>query len=226
MAYHGSGKKTSIPGFFVALYFLICMVLLYIEKHASKNIIERKFKLYTVGIALTVLEAPLIWLFIWKYLIKPYAQSIIYTSSEMETFQFISLVALPIIFIIFNVVLIEIINIFFDKEKPVKRYLKILNKHSFTYHKKHNRTKTSYYLDITSWISDEPFTREVSAKEYGIYNKNQIILVKTYSGLLGLRHYDFDSIVKIPNKKYPSNIKFPITEDELNRIMSEDKTMQ
>ena len=120
MAYHGSGKKTSIPGFFVALYFLICMVLLYIEKHASKNIIERKFKLYSVGIALTVLEAPLIWLFIWKYLIKTYAQSIIYTSSEMETFQFISMVALPIIFIIFNVVLIEIINIFFDKN--VLRY--------------------------------------------------------------------------------------------------------
>mgnify|MGYP003398561403 FL=1 len=121
-----------------------------------------------------------------------------------------------------NVYLIDTLNETLDTSKPVKKYVAVTKK----YYKVMSRSKdnprtNSYYIELTSWLSNNKFTLHISHKEYEATAINDVYEAITKSGFFGFGYYN--SIHKIDKSILPDGTKFPIDECQAQKLIEEKK---
>ena len=157
-----------------------------------------------------------------------------YYSNEMD-FNFLNAYLILIEVTVFSIIitqtlncgLIYLMNKTFDNSKPIKRYLKVTNKtfHQSYSSKSKNETIT-YYLRLTSWVSDDTYLEKVSKNTYEYFSKNDIVEAVTKSGYYNMPYYvslNLDS--KVDPYLFPPDTKFPLTEDEAKKIIEDRRKL-
>lgn len=122
--------------------------------------------------------------------------------------------------LLFNTALLEKLNISLDKSKVIKRFVKITLKDKYT-SRKHKTEHYSIYFQ--SWKNSFLFSDlKLKANEDTFYklDSKKIICLPTKKGFFGFDYLvNQRSIYTVDKELFPADTKFPLTEEEANKIM-------
>ena len=122
--------------------------------------------------------------------------------------------------LLFNSALLGKLNISLDRSKVIKRFVKITLKDKF-YSQKNKRER--YYIYFQSWKNSFLFSDlKLNANEETFYklDSKKIICLPTKKGFFGFDYLvNQRSIYTVDKELFPADTKFPLTEEEANKIM-------
>ena len=189
---------------------------------SAKAIGQISNNLFIMLISFSIIE-----LLFFTYLVltikKEYIWSLISEISDLPQkliFIFLFMACGLYLFISINFGLIHFFNQKLDKSQLIKRYLIINNKRSYTTQKKKGGPATYHFeISISSWVNEGSFKIEVAENTYNYLNIKDIITATTKSGFFGIAYFkSLDLKNKVDPKIFPENTKFPITEEELEKL--------
>ncbi len=217
----GNGKKTSPLVFFILPYMLVLIFSLIIETTIGSNIIEGGGRIFSKAFLYSLFELPIVF-FLWKIFIEKVADEAL-DEGEKIFAAIATFTLIPAIFITINMGIIEYYNSRLDRSKPIKRYLLVTQK-TISVHtdSKSHRKSYTYYIHLTSWVSKKTFSKSVSKGEYDSYRAGDVFEVITREGYFGYPYYE--KLYRTSDRSlFPDGIKYPITEEEFQKIREEVK---
>ena len=219
-----SSRKNSPLMVFFLIYMFSIIGCEAIEGSISETLIETNGRIFSISFIIALLEIPLIYFVAWKMVLEKLADMLLEDDSEKLICSIISVIILPFIFTLLNMIMIETLNKSLDISKPVKRYLAITNKSVKShYNSKRHTTSYTYHIDITSWLSHSTFTKKVSSNEYNSYAVYDILETTTKSGFFGFQYYKY--LRKVDKNLFPPNTKFPLDESQANKLIEEKRQL-
>ncbi len=208
--------------FFLITYIILIGFGIATQDSLGENLVDTNGKVLLYGILLTILESPLIYYLIWKMILGKIADSMSYEENDKKSISFFSFIGLPILFTLLNMMAIMNLNQSLDKSKPVKRYLAVTKKYYEVMSKSKDNPRTNrHYINLTSWLSNNKFTVRISHQEYENTAINDVYEANTQSGYFGFSYYK--SLRKIDSSIFPDGTKFPIDEEQAQKLIVEKK---
>ncbi len=216
-----NGKKTSPVVFFILPYVFILIICLITETSIGGTIVNSGGKIFSKAFLYSLIDLPLVFL-LWKLFVEKIADEAL-DEGEKIIAGIATFVLVPFIFITINMGIIEYLNSHWDKSKPIKRYLLITNKRvSVSTSSKSRRKSYTYYIYLTSWVSKGTFSKTVSRGEYDLLKAGDVFEAITREGYFGYQYYE--KLYKTRDRSlFPAGTKFPITEEELQKLREEVK---
>ena len=213
-----AGRQSPTVLVFLVLYIFILTYSYINHSSISASIVTGKGIIFFISLIITVLESAFLYYVVWKKLLKPHANNIIDDETDLSTVCLFSVIFIPLILILTNMLVIEIVNKQFDLSKATKRYLVITDKKTdVSYNSKKHSTTYTHYLTISSWIPNEKFTKRIDEVTSALTGPGDPVMVTTKNGLFGFQYY---TSFKIMNRNpFPKGTKFPLTEDEAKKIL-------
>ena len=204
----------------IIIYIIVIAFSIMTESSVGAKLVDTNGKIFMFGLIMTILEIPLIYYVVWKMILEKIADEISYVENDKNICSFFSFIALPIIFTALNMIIIETLNESMDKSKPIKRYLAVTKKYYEVMSRSKDNPRTNrHYINLTSWLSNNKFTVRISHQEYENTAVNDVYEVITKSGCFGFGYYN--SIHKIDKSIFPDGTKFPIDENQAQKLIVE-----
>ena len=208
--------------FFLIIYIILIGFGIATQNSLGENLVDTNGKIFMFGLIMTILEIPLIYYVIWKMILGKIADSMSYEENDKKSISFFSFIGLPILFTVLNMIIIETLNESMDKSKTVKRYLAVTKKYYEVMSKSKDNPRTNrHYINLTSWLSNNKFTVRISHQEYENTAINDVYEANTKSGCFGFGYYT--SLRKTDRTIFPTDTKFPLTEQEALKLIESTK---
>ena len=213
-----AGRQSPTVLVFLVFYILILAFSYANQSSIGASIVSGKGIIFFISLIITVLESAFLYYVVWKKLLQPHAHKIIDDETDLSAVCLFSVIFIPLILILTNMMVIEFVNKQFDLSKATIRYLVITDKRTdVSYNSKRHTTTYTHYLTITSWIPNEKFTKRIDGVTMALTGPGDPVIVTTKNGLFGFQYYTTFKIMD--RNPFPIGTKFPLTEDEAKKIL-------
>ena len=202
---------------YISLFFFVLSLIFFIYEDNDLDdiyLIPYGGYIFLRALFFTAIEAGIF------YLCRSFIQNKLFKINLSKEDSSIICYASIIGLLLFNTALLEKLNISLDKSKVIKRFVKITLKDKYT-SRKHKTEHYSIYFQ--SWKNSFLFSDlKLKANEDTFYklDSKKIICLPTKKGFFGFDYLvNQRSIYTVDKELFPADTKFPLTEEEANKIM-------
>ena len=218
-------ERKALPG---SLFLLFCGILdllsIGIMVISLENVIHLDYTFYIRSIIYTIIEGFIFYIVFWLIISKNICK-LFMEEAELKVIHVIAIITIVICSITSSVGLTLTLNEKLNKTPAVTMFFK-LEKKDFVKkeHKKKNTVTYDYYFYFKTWFDDSLFSYKATEGEYFRGSIGDIFKAKTYTGYFGYHYYkDLDLYRRVNESLFPEDTKFPLPEDEGNKILDKAK---
>ena len=204
---------------------IIVVISYFFNVIMSENFLNIDNMLYVRAGIFFVIGLPILYLFIWVIFLKNIMRFLpnIFSESNIKVIHYIVIIVIIISSFFIDLGLVKFLNVKLDKNPPVKRFFRLVKKDiTTTENRKSHTTNHHYYIYFNSWFNDSLFSYEISKISYSEANPGDIYKAITHKGYYGYEYYtNLDFYKPAFQSPFSKDLKFPITEEEGNKIIEE-----
>ena len=219
-------NRKAIPESLSILFGMIIVVISYFfNVIMSENFLNIDNMLYVRAGIFFIIGLPILYLFIWVIFLKNIMRFLpnIFSESNIKVIHYIVIIVIIISSFFIDLGLVKFLNVKLDKNPPVKRFFRLVKKDfTTTENRKSHTTNHHYYIYFNSWFNDSLFSYEIPKISYSEANPGDIYKAITHKGYYGYEYYtNLDFYKPAFQSPFSKDLKFPITEEEGNKIIEE-----